>query len=131
VLSLDFASAETYYLREPADLETPQRIFERQWALLVLERAMQRLESERQMDGKADQFAALRPLLTGGDELGIYRDVGGRLGLSEAAVKMAVHRLRQQFRTALRLEIAQTVAETADIDEEIRELFAVLAGNPV
>jgi RNA polymerase sigma-70 factor (ECF subfamily) len=128
LLSLDFSTAEAAYLLEPADLETPQRLFDRQWALVLLDQVMRQLESEFAGAGKVDQFAALRPFLSAGeDHAAAYRDVGVKLGLSEAAVKMAMHRLRKRFREALRAEIAQTVVGPEEINDELAELFAVLA----
>ncbi len=130
-LSLDFDDGERRYAREPATQETPEALFERRWALTVLERAMTRLaESQRRgAPAKAERFEALRPYLAGGggDAAAVsYREVGEPLGMSETAVKVAVHRLRQRYRDILRDEIAQTVEDPSEIDDEIRRLMAAV-----
>jgi RNA polymerase sigma factor (sigma-70 family) len=126
-LSLDFRPAEAAYQIEPVELQTPERLFEQQWALLLLERVLQQLADEYVAAGKADQFALLREFLTAGPDGRPYADVAPELGISEAAVKMAVHRLRKRYRQLLREEIGQTVADPAEIDDELTQLFAILA----
>lgn len=126
-LSLDFRSAEAAYQIEPADSQTPERLFEQQWALLLLERVLQQLAGEYAAVGKAEQLALLREFLTAGPDRRPYADVALQLGMSEAAVKMAVHRLRKRYRQLLREEIGQTVADPVEIDDELSQLFAILA----
>ncbi len=127
-LPLRFDTAETRYGVEPADNLTPERSFERRWALTLLDEVVKRLQLEYDREGKADLFAALNPCLVGERTSQPYGQLATKLGTSEAAVKSAVHRLRQRYRQLLRDEIAQTVAIPEEVDEELRHLFAVLAG---
>ncbi|HUY35733.1 MAG TPA: ECF-type sigma factor [Pirellulales bacterium] len=125
-LSLDFPSAEKRYTLEPVDDLTPERLFERQWALELLSRVLERLQTELTAAGKAAWFDALKPLLTADSHTPPYARVAERLGQSESAVKVAVHRLRRRYRRLLRDEVAQTVADPAEIDDELRQLVAAL-----
>ncbi len=128
MLSLDFSQAEDAPGFEPSHDMTPDKAFERTWALAVLEHTLVRLRGEYAAAGKDALFEALKPALTAEQPMIPLKELGERLGMSEGAVKVAVHRLRQRYRAALRQEIAQTVAEPADIDAEIRDLFAALGG---
>ncbi len=124
VLSLDFESGEERYAREPADSLTPEGMYERRWALLVLDRTGEKLAAWFRKGGsdKAERYEALRPLLSG-EGNATYRDVGLRLGMSETAVKVAVHRMRQRYREILRAEIADTVDDPRYVDDEIARLM--------
>lgn len=102
------------------------RIFDRHWALTVIARALDAIGAELRDAGKVEQFETLKPWLTGGSAALSQADAAARLGLSEAAVKVAIHRLRQRFREAVKAEIAHTVPDGADIDDELRHLVAVL-----
>jgi len=102
-------------------------LFDREWALAVMARALQSLADEFTRDGKADQFTALKPWLVGDAALLPQADAATRLGLSETAVKVAIHRLRKRFREVIRAEIAQTMEEARDVDAELRYLVEVLA----
>jgi RNA polymerase sigma-70 factor (ECF subfamily) len=124
-LPLDFADADTRYSHEPADMQTPERAFDRQWALGLLDRALGELRSEYADSGRARLFDALKCCLAGGADVA-YADLAGRLGMTEGAVKVAVHRLRQRYRDRLRGLIADTVATAEEVDDEIRDLFAAL-----
>lgn len=105
---------------------TPEDLFERQWALTVLDQALERLRQEaREAHGEA-RFEALKPYLTGESQRATYRQVAARLGVSEAAVRTAVVQLRRRFGRALRALVAETVADTADVDDEIRWMLAVI-----
>jgi len=126
---LQFDTAETRYGVEPADNVTPERSFERRWALALLEEVLKRLQTEYEQGGKTDLFAALNPCLVGERTTQPYVELAKQLGMSEGAVKSAVHRLRQRYRQLLRDEIAHTVAGLDEVDEELRHLFAVLAGG--
>jgi RNA polymerase sigma-70 factor (ECF subfamily) len=128
--SLDADEAERRFRREPVDGLTPDQIFERRWALALMERAMEHLrtESSSSADG-ATAFDRLQPYLTGAEPHLPYREVAGELGRNEAAVKSAVHRLRRRYGELLREEIAATLAEPhaqAQIDAELRHLLAVV-----
>ena len=116
---------EVRYCQEPADTLTPERIFERQWALTLLDQVLARLQTEMAAEGKAALFDALKGHLTGSHLAG-YATTAARLGMTEGAVKVAAHRLRQRYRELLREEIAQTVASPDEVEEEIRYLFACL-----
>ena len=127
LLPLEFDSAETRYIREPADKVTPEQHFERRWALTLLDTVTRRLHTEYEQDGKEELFAALHPCLVGDRTAQPYEELAKRLNLSEGAVKSAVHRLRQRYRELLREEIGGTVATPADVDEELRHLVNVLS----
>jgi RNA polymerase sigma factor (sigma-70 family) len=128
-LPLQFDTAETRYTHEPADSVTPEQNFERRWALTLLDEVLRRLRSEYEQESRAELFAALHPCLIGDRTAQPYAELGEKLGVSEGTVKAAVHRLRQRYRQLLRDEIAQTVAEPGEVDEELHHLFAVLAGQ--
>lgn len=125
VLSLDFAAGESRFGLEPSHESTAERAFDRQWALTLLERALDRLRSEYQRAGKGDLFDHLRPALAG-DRAVPYADLAGRLGMTEGAVKVAVHRLRGRCRELVREEISHTVTSPEEVDRELRDLFAAL-----
>jgi RNA polymerase sigma factor (sigma-70 family) len=127
-LPLQFDTAETRYGHEPADQVTPEQSFERRWALTLLDSVLNRLRAEFEQEGRAELFAALNPCLVGDRTAQPYAELAVKLGVSEGTVKSAVHRLRQRYRQLLRDEIAQTVAEPGEVDEELRHLFAVLGG---
>jgi RNA polymerase sigma-70 factor (ECF subfamily) len=125
--SLEFADGERTYKLEPASNVTPEQIFERRWALTLLEKVLQRLQQEYQSAGKGDVFASLSPCLAGERTALPYAELAERMGITESAVKSMVHRLRGRYRTLLRLEIGDTVASVEEIDEELRYLFEVLS----
>jgi RNA polymerase sigma-70 factor (ECF subfamily) len=127
-LSLDAEEAENRFRLEPVDNLTPERIFDRQWALTVIERALAALEERYARAGKRDHFDALKVFLSGEKRPVPQADVARSLGVSELAVKVAVHRLRKRFRDALRDEIAQTVTSRKDVDGELRFLYDALEG---
>lgn len=127
VLSLTFENAENQYALEPAHQLSPEKLFERSWALTVLERTMTRLQAESAGAKKRKAFNLLKVYLTAETGSIPYRDVAAELDMTEGAVKVAVHRLRRRYRELLRDEIAQTVTAEDEIDEEIRDLFAALA----
>jgi DNA-directed RNA polymerase specialized sigma24 family protein len=120
---LDTSGAETRYSHEPADQLTPERVFERRWGLTVMERAMERLQSES--GENAERFERLKTCLTGTDHAQ-YREIADALGTTDNAIKAAVHRLRQNYGRLLREEIAQTVADPDEVDDEVRHLLTVI-----
>ena len=126
-LQLDFAEAERAIAAEHRHEETPDRLFDRKWAAIVLERTLERLRDEYAAFGKADVATALLPYLTESTALPPYRAVAAELGLSEGAVKVAVHRLRQRYGVILRLEVADTVASEEEVDAELRELLRAVS----
>ena len=126
LLSLDDDSAEHRYAEEPHADTTPENLFERRWALGLLEGVLGRLEAEYRREGKEVLFAALSGSLTMQRSLLPYSTLASQLGMEEGAVRVAVHRLRQRYRLLLRQEVANTVAVPEEIDEEMRHLFQVL-----
>lgn len=125
--SFNLDSGEHQYSQEPSHELTPERIFERRWAMLVLERALANLSDEFTASGKKELFEQLKFYLTGDPLSAHYREVAAKLGISEGAVKVAVHRLRRRYQECLRAEIAETVAESSQIDDELRALFTAVA----
>ena len=124
---IDFSSAETAFGVEPADQSTAEKIFERRWALALLEQVLRRLREDYVRDGKEKLFEQLKPTLTEASRSVPYAQIAAQLGSTEGAVKVAVHRLRQRYRELLRAEIADTVAGPDEVEDEIRNLFAALA----
>ena len=126
-LTLDFEDGERRYQLEPEDARTPEAEYERRWALTLLSRAQERLAASYRGGAakRRDQFEALRPLLTGGPTQP-YKDLAAQLGMSETAVKVAVHRMRQRYKDALRAEIADTVQDPMFIDDEITRLLTAV-----
>lgn len=125
-ISLDAASAEARYDLEPADPQNPERIFERRWALAVLDRGLARLRREHRAAGKEASFEELKSFLAGTSERGTVGEAAARLGMSDGAARVAVHRLRRRFGELLRTEIAATVASSEQIEDELRFLLAAL-----
>jgi len=128
-LSLDFEFADERFSREPASPLTPEMEYERNWALEVLERALARLESEYARRGKRALFATLKPALVAAEDELSRAVMGTALGMTEGAVKVALHRLRAAFRESLRQEIADTIGPGGDPEDELRNLITAL-GHP-
>ncbi len=126
LISLDELDGETRYALEPADDVSPDKLFERRWATTVLEQAWTRLAAHYAAEGKADLFRELRRFNSAQEGAPGYAEAAHKLGLPENTVKSLVHRMRQRYRALLRAEIAHTVADPAEIDEEIRYLLRVL-----
>ncbi len=120
---IDVKDAERHYAQEAVDGLTPEKLFERSWALNVLEQAMDRLQDEWERSEKTAQFDALKAYLTPGKESTTYREIAQSLDMTEGAVKVAVHRLRRAYRAQLRAVIAETVSTEDGIEEEIRDLL--------
>lgn len=127
-ISLDLAAAEERFDLEPADQATPDKIFDREWALTLLHEVLNRLEVEHRREGKHELFNALKQTLAGSRESQPYAELASKLGLNEGAVKVAVHRLRKRYRELIRSEISHTLDQSRDIEEEMRHLFSALAG---
>jgi RNA polymerase sigma-70 factor (ECF subfamily) len=123
ILSIDEVDPEGRYRHEPVDRLDPEQVFERRWALTLLERVLDRLREEQAAAGRDAEFGRLKGLLTGDRPKVPYRDVGAELGISEAAVKASVHRLRKRFGALLREAIAETVASPYEVDDEVRHLL--------
>lgn len=126
VVSFDGMPAEQRYALEPVDNLTPQMIYERRWALTILERARQGLRAEYEARGQASQIVPLEPLLSEPSSEKSYAEIATGLGMTEGALKVAVHRLRKRYGELVRLEIAQTLATTDELDAELEHLLAIL-----
>jgi RNA polymerase sigma-70 factor (ECF subfamily) len=121
--SLDGVDADARYRLEPTDDATSEALYDRRWAMTVLDTVREQLREEYSRHSKAELYAALEPCLTGGDDLLPHAELMARLDLKASALKMAVHRLRKRFGELLRAEIAQTVTTTGEIEDEIRALI--------
>jgi RNA polymerase sigma-70 factor (ECF subfamily) len=128
-LPFELGEGESRYLREPSHEWTAERIFTRRWALTLLDRTLAALRREHETAGKVPQYEALKVFLTGEAGTPSLRQVALDLGMTEGAVKVAVHRLREKYRQKLRDEIAQTVATPEDVEDELRQLLAALRGD--
>jgi RNA polymerase sigma factor (sigma-70 family) len=124
-LSLDFLVAEERFAAEERRERSPEAEFEHRWALAVVDHALSALERSETRAGRADQFGELKASLTEASESS-YREIAERLGQSEGAVKVSVHRLRRRFGDALRETIGETVADPAQIDDELKHLLRSL-----
>jgi RNA polymerase sigma factor (sigma-70 family) len=125
-LPIDARDAEGRFAREPFHELTAARIFDRTWALTLLDRVLDQLRREYHDAGRPEVFEQLRVALTRGPKAVPYATIAGRLGISEGAVRVAVHRLRRRYGHLLRQEIAATVHDPAEVDDEIRDLFVAL-----
>ena len=125
-LSIDVAAAEARYERALAHEERPERAFDRQWSLTLLDDVFEALGAEHAAAGKAAQFERLKEFLGGGRDAGSYDDAARDLGTTAGAVKVAVHRLRRRYREELRRRVAETVGSEAEVEDEIRHLLKTL-----
>jgi RNA polymerase sigma factor (sigma-70 family) len=125
LLPLEFSSGEDRYQREPAHGETPERIFERRWALTVLDRVVEKLRDEFVHHGRPEHFERLKVFLLGQSDAP-YAALAREMNTSEGALKVAIHRLRKRYRELFRQEIADTVADPAEVETELRYLAGVL-----
>ena len=126
LLPLAFDEAEDRYRFEPVESATPETLYERRWALTLIERVLGQLRQEWESDGRAAEFDELKASLLRQAPAGGYAAVADRLGTSEGAVKAAVHRLRRKFQGRLRQHIAETVSDPSEIDDEIRFLVRAI-----
>jgi RNA polymerase sigma-70 factor (ECF subfamily) len=124
LLSIDAQEAEGRHADEPLETLDPEALFERRWAVTILERAMARLRHEFVATGRALEFEQLEAYLTGSEPKAPYQSAAERLGTTEGAIKKMVHRLRRRYGLLLRQEIAATVADPEEIDAELRHLLA-------
>lgn len=127
LFSLDWQSADTRYQIDPADNLSPDKLYDRAWAVTLLERVITRLRQERDAGGKGRLFEQLKPFLMIGKNAMPYAQAAATLGLTEGAVRVGVHRLRRRYRELLREEIAQTLADPAQAGEEMQALFSAFA----
>jgi RNA polymerase sigma-70 factor (ECF subfamily) len=127
VLPLDFDRGDSRYSLEPADRWTPERLYERQWALTLLDHVLDRLRADQIQAGQAERFERLKPFLAGTPPGTSQAEAAQTAGLSEGAFKVALHRLRRRYRDLLREEVAQTLDAGEDVEEEIRALLHSLS----
>jgi RNA polymerase sigma-70 factor (ECF subfamily) len=126
LIPIDALAAESRLGGEPGHDLTPERLYERRWALTLLDRVLARLDAELVRSDRRALYERLRPSLLGQDDGPSYRTIADDLELTEGAVKMAAHRLRARYRELLREEIARTIADPAEIDAEIRDLLSAV-----
>lgn len=127
LLSLDWQDADSRYQIDPADTLSPDKLYDRAWAVTVLERVITRLRDESSGDDKGRVYEQLKPFLMVGKSEIPYAQAAATLQLSEGAVRVAVHRLRRRYRELLRDEISQTLSDPAQAEEEMQALFTALA----
>jgi RNA polymerase sigma-70 factor (ECF subfamily) len=127
IIAWDGCDPQERYRLEPPDEWSAERIYERRWALTVLEQAMSGLAAEYAAAGKQRLFEELRPFISGDDNDVAYPDIAARVQLSEGAVRVAVHRLRQRYGECVRSEIARIVQRPEEIEEELRHLLRALS----
>lgn len=128
VISLDIQTAEAQFGEFPAACLSPEKAFEHRWAITLLEQVYRRLEEEYIRQGRRELFDVLRGALAGASSSAPYAELAPRLKISEGAVKVAVHRLRQRYRELLRETIADTVPDPSEVEDELRHLYRALAG---
>lgn len=126
-LSLDWQGADEHFHLDPADTASPDRLFDREWALALLERVITRLREECQQEGRTALFDQAKGFLMVGEQVIPYAEAAIALGMEEGAVRVAVHRLRKRYRELLRDEIAQTLDDPSQVAEELRSLQAALS----
>ena len=127
IQSLDSAIAEERYQLEPATTDTPERIFERQWALTLLQTTLQQVRDEYAESGQATLCSALEAHLRQDESLVPYAQLATELQMTEEAIKSAAHRLRKRYRERLRAAVADTLADESEIDDELRLLKNAVA----
>lgn len=128
IISLDQAAVEALYSAEPVAKETPEMLFERRWALATLDQALKRLREETTSSGKTRLFELLSPFLSREATAGEYAAIGEQLGVTAGAVGVAVHRIRHRYRELVQEEVAATISDPSQLEEEMRHLFAALRG---
>lgn len=121
--------AEQRYRREASTVLTAEALFERKWAMTLLDRTFARLEAEFARAGKAPLFLLIKEHLTESRPGRSHAEIAAETGMTEGAVKVTVHRMRRRFRDLLRAEVAETVEDPGEIDDEVRHLMAVLGGG--
>ena len=127
-MSLDWQTADAQFQVAAAGEPGPDRAFDREWAVALLARVIERLQNECNSDGRSKQFEQLKIFLTAGKGELSHADAAKTLGMDDGAVRVAVHRLRKRYRQLLRDEIAQTLSDPAQVDEEMQALFGAFSG---
>jgi len=127
IIAIDMESEEGRSKFEIVDDNTAEKLYDRQWALETLEKTMSALAGEYEAAGKSEQFSKLRRVLVPDGDKSSYREIATELGTTEGNVKVAIHRLRKRYKELLRELIAQTLADTSEVEDEIKHLFAALS----
>ena len=127
LLSFDFEVGVKNYSIDPEDSETPEKIFNRSWAITFLENVLLAVKEEYEQKGKGQLFNELKGFLSSTDSPSNYERIAERLGMSEGAIRVAVHRMRQRYRLILRAKVADTVHEESEIAEELAELMKAVS----
>jgi len=127
LVSFDSEPLETRYRLEPVDHTTPETLYERRWAMTILDQALAQLQREYTADGNGGLFEALKNCLSGGNAPVSRAEIAGQLHINVNSLDTAIHRLRQRYRVALRKQIAPTVNSTEEIDEEVRYLRQIVS----
>lgn len=128
-ISLDDTEAEARYQLEPVEEMNAERLFERRWAMTMLDLVMNRLRKEMETANKLDLFEELKGRLSGGGDAESFAESGKHLNLSEGAARVAAHRMKKRYREILRESIGETVADLSEVEDEIRYLISILSGN--
>lgn len=128
-IGLDFHDGERRFSAEPVDQLTPERVYERRWALTLMEQVLTSLREDYHASGRGEQFEKLKVFLNSAANLPSHETIARELRTSPGAVKTAVHRLRRRFRELLRERIAQTVSKPEEIDDEVQDLFDALRND--
>ena len=127
VFSLDQSEAEQRYQTEASDRLSPDKVFEKRWAASLLDQVLRRLGEEYRAQGKQQLFDKLKVTVWGNKDLAPYAELAPQMGMTEGALKVAVHRLRQRYLEVLRAEIADTLANPAEVDDELRHLIQLIS----
>jgi RNA polymerase sigma factor (sigma-70 family) len=126
LVPIELDDAEQRYAVEPSTTETPETLYERRWALMVIDRALAAVRREWRANGREREFDALKSCMLGRVPAGGYTSVAAELSMTEGAVRVAVHRLRRRFQSQVKRDIAETVSDPALVDDEIRYLVRAL-----
>ena len=126
-LSLDFDSGESRYQIEPSHELTPEKLYERRWVLTLLDQVLDSLRSELAAASSASQFEKLKPAIIGEMTAADYELAAAALGITAAAAKQVAYRMRKRYRELFRQEVARTVGDDSDVDDEIGRLLKILA----
>lgn len=129
MISWELAQAEQRFGREPADEDSPDRLYERRWASVLLERAMERLQQEWASADKADLFAQLKGFVSGEKGLASYAEAAAQANLSLSALKSTVFRLRCRYHELVREEVGHTLADPRELKEELRHLLGLFGSH--
>ncbi|MEP4079729.1 RNA polymerase sigma factor [Haloferula sp.] len=127
ILSFDWESAESGLKLDPPDERSPDHHYDREWALALLAKVLDELEATSAAEGSIEQFNHLKPCLTADSQKIPYADIAAELGVTEGALRVAVHRLRKRYRNLLTAEITRTLSSPDSVDDEMHALFAALS----